>query len=166
VVGVDGSAGSQAALVFAVAEAVMRNGAVHAVHVWQHPHPYGDGWVPDGDEFATNAAHILDHAISLAGEAAADEGPTPPMVAVLEHGDPAEKLLAAAVDATLLVVGSRGHGGFAGMMLGSVGRHCTIHSPCPVVVVRGRSPAAPAGPGGTGSAGALDGPRVHSVGDR
>ncbi|WP_053925375.1 universal stress protein [Streptomyces chattanoogensis] len=47
-------------------------------------------------------------------------------------------LLDAARDAGLLVVGSRGHGGFSGALLGSVGRHCTQHAPRPVVVVRGR----------------------------
>lgn len=52
------------------------------------------------------------------------------------EGHAAPVLIAAARDAQLLVVGSRGHGAFAGMLLGSVSEHCTSHSPCPVVVVR------------------------------
>jgi nucleotide-binding universal stress UspA family protein len=52
-------------------------------------------------------------------------------------------LLKAAEGADLLVVGSRGHGGFAGMLLGSVSEHVAAHSPCPVVVVHGqREPSA------------------------
>lgn len=144
VVGVDGSVGAQAALDFAVAEAVLRGAALHVVHAWEYPPTYGDGWIQPDDEFGSNAAHVLNHAISLTREAAAERGPVPAMIAVLEHGDAAEKLLAAARDAILLVVGSRGHGGFVGILLGSVSRHCTLHSPCPVVVVRGH--AAPDGP--------------------
>jgi nucleotide-binding universal stress UspA family protein len=48
---------------------------------------------------------------------------------------PARALIAAAADADLLVVGSRGHGGFAGLLLGSVSQQCAQHAPCPVVIV-------------------------------
>ena len=51
------------------------------------------------------------------------------------HGAPAEVLLQAAQGATELVVGSRGHGDVAGLLLGSVSRHCSHHAPCPVVIV-------------------------------
>jgi nucleotide-binding universal stress UspA family protein len=50
-------------------------------------------------------------------------------------------LLDASAGASLLVVGSRGHGGFAEALLGSVSQHCVQHAPCPVVVVRGPDPA-------------------------
>ncbi len=52
------------------------------------------------------------------------------------EGHPASVLTEAAQGAELLVVGSRGHGAFAGMLLGSVSEYCAAHSPCPVVVVR------------------------------
>jgi nucleotide-binding universal stress UspA family protein len=52
------------------------------------------------------------------------------------EGPPALMLLRAAADADLLVVGSRGHGAFAGMLLGSVSEHCVHHANCPVVVIR------------------------------
>lgn len=54
----------------------------------------------------------------------------------MRYGTPASVLLRAARDASLLVVGSRGLGGFAGLLLGSVAQHCVQHAACPVVVVR------------------------------
>ncbi len=53
------------------------------------------------------------------------------------QGNPAQVLIDAAEGADLLVVGSRGHGGFTGALLGSVGTHCVHHARCPVVVIRG-----------------------------
>jgi len=58
------------------------------------------------------------------------------VVATVTEGRPVPVLLAAAAGAELLVVGSRGHGGFAGMLLGSVSQHCVQHAACPVVVIR------------------------------
>jgi nucleotide-binding universal stress UspA family protein len=55
---------------------------------------------------------------------------------VVTEGSPARTLLDEARGADLLVVGSRGRGGFAGLLLGSVSQHCVHHAPCPVVVVR------------------------------
>lgn len=54
------------------------------------------------------------------------------------EGNPARVLLSAAAGADLLVVGSRGHGGFTEALLGSVGQHCAHHARCPVVVIRGQ----------------------------
>lgn len=61
-----------------------------------------------------------------------------PVSTVARMGLPAPELLLAAETADLLVVGSRGHGAFAGVLLGSVSEYCVSHSPCPVVVVRYR----------------------------
>jgi len=56
--------------------------------------------------------------------------------AQVREGDAAQILIAAAAGADLLVVGSRGHGGFTEALLGSVSQHCVHHAPCPVVIVR------------------------------
>jgi nucleotide-binding universal stress UspA family protein len=52
------------------------------------------------------------------------------------HGQAADALVQQAEGADLLVVGSRGHGGFSGLLLGSVGQQCAHHAPCPTVIVR------------------------------
>jgi nucleotide-binding universal stress UspA family protein len=63
-------------------------------------------------------------------------GASAPVTRRLEQGHPAIALVAASERAQLLVVGSRGHGAFAGMLLGSVSQHCVQHAHCPVVVIR------------------------------
>jgi nucleotide-binding universal stress UspA family protein len=82
----------------------------------------------------STAAKAVAEAISEAVDPASDVRVRP----VVVHGYPAEVLTDHAAGADLLVVGSRGHGGFTGALLGSVGQHCTHHAPCPVVVIRGR----------------------------
>lgn len=66
--------------------------------------------------------------------------PGRPVEQIVQEGNPAAALLEQAAAASLLVVGSRGHGAFSGMLLGSVSRHCVSHAPCPVVVVRAGDP--------------------------
>lgn len=138
VAGVDGSPTSVAALRWAVGQARLAGAAVDAVIAWHFPVGYGGfgyGTVPliDNADFAGLAAKTLREAVEAAG--VADTG-----VSVREHvveGNPARVLLDAAAGADLLVVGSRGYGGFTEMLLGSVGQHCVHHASCPVVVIRG-----------------------------
>jgi nucleotide-binding universal stress UspA family protein len=134
VVGVDGSASSRAALRWALGQARISGGEVHAVTSWEHPPIYG--WVlPVADEeFAERAAGALAEAVrDVAGPAGAAQ-----VRQSVACGNAAQVLLEAAGEADLLVVGNRGHRGFARALLGSVSQHCVQHSPCPVVVVRYR----------------------------
>ena len=138
VVGADDSVASLAALNWAVQQARHRGGSVHAVMAWQRPQAYGAanvwgvGMDPSFDaealaaSAATEAARLGERATHIPDVAITTEA---------IEGHPAEVLLGAAEDADLLVVGSRGHGGFVGALLGSVSRHVVAHSPCPVVVV-------------------------------
>jgi nucleotide-binding universal stress UspA family protein len=135
VVGVDGSDGAQEALRFAVEEARLRGAVVRAVMAWNPDSlAYGGGaWGPMVDptrlEESTRAA--LDAAVDKieADGAAVIER-------VVATGQPARVLVEQARGADMLVVGSRGHGGFAGLLLGSVGHQCAQHAPCPVTIVR------------------------------
>jgi nucleotide-binding universal stress UspA family protein len=141
VAGVDGSPSSQAALHWAVQQARRSGGTVDAVIAWQFPATGNFGWAPvsaiDDLDFESIAKHALDDAVSSLGEQAAGV-PIRPLVI---QGLPAQVLLDAAAGADLLVVGSRGHGGFADALLGSVSQHCVHHAPCPVVVMRGEEQA-------------------------
>jgi nucleotide-binding universal stress UspA family protein len=137
VVGVDGSASSKAALAWAVRQAALTGASVDAVHAWHVPvsYSYGYGYsmalpVPDVEKFE---GEVLDEAIAET----ADLAPRVEIRPVLVEDNPAHALLDAAEGADLLVVGSRGHGGFAEALLGSVGQHCVHHADCPVVVIRG-----------------------------
>jgi nucleotide-binding universal stress UspA family protein len=138
VAGVDGSASSAEALRWAVRQAGLTGGIVDAVIAWQFPPAAtGYGWAPapmiDDLDYAEIAAKTVADAISQA----VDPGSHVTVRPVVTEGQPAQVLVAAAAGADLLVVGSRGHGGFAGALLGSVSMHCTHHAPCPVVVIRG-----------------------------
>jgi nucleotide-binding universal stress UspA family protein len=133
VVGVDGSASSKMALLWAVRQAGLTGAWVDAVICWLHPAMYGRAPASVDREFGLAAGKVLAQAVA---EAVGDR----PQVEIRESaalGNAAEVLLERSRGAELLVVGSRGHGGFAGALLGSVSQHCVQHASCPVVVVRG-----------------------------
>ncbi len=142
VVGVDGSPGSREALRWAFDFAVAGSLPVEAVGVWGHPRiGYGFGWLgpspglwqPQGEMEAALDATI-EQVLGLDGALVGRR--------VVEGSAP-RVLLEASRDASALVVGSRGHGGFAGLLLGSVSTACAEHGSCPVVVVHGTAPPAP-----------------------
>lgn len=140
VVGVDGSEGSQRALRWALDEAAARGASVRAVLAWSFIDQGGDDFDAAYSEEAARAR--LDQALAAAGAAPAGVVVEPLVVCDL----PARAVIEAARDADLVVVGSRGLGGFRGLLLGSVSQQVSHHAPCPVVVVPGGERAAPAGP--------------------
>lgn len=121
VVGVDGSAGSKRALEWALAEAQLREVGVRLVYgITARPSAYPD------------------EAMEMLADALTDAGGAPEGVAVertAQFGSAVELLLDQAQEADLLVVGTRGRGGFAGLVLGSVSQQVVQHAPCPVVVI-------------------------------
>jgi nucleotide-binding universal stress UspA family protein len=138
VVGVDGSEPSKQALRWAVRQAGLTGAVVEAVNAWDLPQYHGAlGWLPptSGDQAAVEerARKELREAVKEAVGA----NPGVEVRAEVLYGTGAAVLLDAARGASLLVVGSRGRGGFARLLLGSVAQHCTQFAECPVVVVRG-----------------------------
>ncbi|MDQ2846368.1 MAG: universal stress protein [Actinomycetota bacterium] len=131
VVGVDGSSASIDALKWAIRQASLTGAVMEAVIGWQYPTVYGGYPLADTTDWPSNAKGILDTAV----DEAIGAGNTQIARKVVE-GHPAQVLMDAAAGAGLLVVGSRGHGGFTGMLLGSVSAHVATHAPCPVLVVR------------------------------
>jgi nucleotide-binding universal stress UspA family protein len=138
VVGIDGSPASKETLQWAVAEAKLRGAALRVVHAWAFPYvAAGPGLDPilDGqmiDDIRRNAEELVERELSELGDAAAGVDVERAVV----EGAPASALIEAAKGCDLLVVGSRGHGGFAGMLLGSVSQQLSHHAPCPLVIVR------------------------------
>jgi nucleotide-binding universal stress UspA family protein len=131
VVGVDGSSSSEEALRWALGQAERTGQPVEAVISWDIPVNYGVGPILDLDWEGAATSTLKDTVAKAVDSPDADR-----VSQRVVKGHPARVLLDAAADADLLVVGSRGRGGFTGMLLGSVSQHVVARSPCPVVVVR------------------------------
>lgn len=132
IVGVDGSPDATRALDWAIDEARRRNMRVLLVHGVEigaaAASPYGTGMVLEQLEEAGRM--VLAEAEQLVAAAGLE------VETRMEVGSGAHALIEASRDGQMLVVGSRGHGGFVGMLLGSVSAACTHHAHCPVVVIR------------------------------
>jgi nucleotide-binding universal stress UspA family protein len=137
VVGVDGSGSSASALRWAIRQAGLTGAAVDAVTAWHYPDTAASGMVAGGMVSACDFREIAEKIVADAVSTALDPASDVPVRARIAQGHAAQVLLGASAGASLLVVGSRGHGGFTEALLGSVSQHCVQHAPCPVVVVRG-----------------------------
>jgi nucleotide-binding universal stress UspA family protein len=136
VVGVDGSDPSIAALSWAGQYAAATGATLQALHIWHYPDSAGlpPGITPKSvtDEVKANQLKELDEAIAKAHlDPAAHVEPR------LGYGHPAQVLVDESQNASLIVLGYKGHGGFTGMLTGSVSLQVVHHAGCPVVVVRG-----------------------------
>jgi nucleotide-binding universal stress UspA family protein len=132
IVGIDGSDHSTTALHWAADEADRHSARLVVVHAWEYPYRISTDRADGADALvAADAGIELDRAVSTLGRELAQ-----PMTHRLVPGGAVEVLLDQAGSADLLVVGSRGRGGFRSMLLGSVAQGVAAHASCPVVVVR------------------------------
>lgn len=130
IVGVDGSEHATAALRWALEHAEMLHASVEAIYAWQFPLLSLPGAFTR-DEMETAAKQFLLDAVS-----AVEPPPSVPLQLTVAEGDPRSTLIAAAHDAILLVLGTRGHAPFTGLLLGSVSQACAAAARCPVVIVK------------------------------
>jgi nucleotide-binding universal stress UspA family protein len=148
VVGVDGSEDSKHALAWAANEAALRGASLDVVHVFE----YNLGWANFGVDESMSGAEVaaVREAIEQSARDAAEQAEAliEGLVAelaidgvevtteVVEANRPAQELIDRSRGADLLVVGSRGRGGFRSLMLGSVSQQCATHAECPVAIIR------------------------------
>lgn len=145
VAGVDGSVQSQRALQWAVEEAQAHEAEVEAVYVFEHTpswqlYAYGEGVAVGGEEWAQESREATTRTAQMLVEemVAAVENPhgVPVTGVVVEDRRPARALVERSRTAAMLVIGSRGRGGFTGLLLGSVGQQCAQYAHCPLVLLR------------------------------
>jgi nucleotide-binding universal stress UspA family protein len=137
VVGVDSSESSRRALRFALDEARLRDSAVRVVGVWHVPTAATAGAMGPADPgFVGDLEPQVRRGLERTLEDERDAAAGLEVETVVREGAPVGVLLEEAQDADLLVIGSRGLGGFRGLLLGSVSQQCSHHAPCPVVIVR------------------------------
>jgi nucleotide-binding universal stress UspA family protein len=135
VVGIDDSAGARAALRWAIEQAKLTGSTVEAVHAYDFHVAWVDEPAMHFEEWRQEAeAQARAHLNEVISDATGG-GHEVPVSAVAVEGRATPTLLDASTGADLLVVGSRGRGGFAGLLLGSVSQHCAEHGRCPVVVI-------------------------------
>jgi len=130
VVGVDGSDESVRATAWAAEQARATGGTLELLIVWARPMSYGLPLVVGGYNPEHEAQDVVEKAAS------GIDLPASRLRTHVVNAAPALALVERSKSADLLVVGSRGHGGFAELLLGSVSDHCVHHASCPVVVVR------------------------------
>jgi nucleotide-binding universal stress UspA family protein len=135
VVGVDGSESSVKALREARRIAEGLGAPLEAVAVWQQTHSMYDfyqsqsGWTPEKE---------IEKLLTDASEAAFGQDQPARFTKTVLQGPPTKALIRRSADAEMLVLGSRGHGGFAGLLLGSVSSACVAHAKCPVLIVHNK----------------------------
>ena len=137
VVGIDGSHNASHALQWAMAEAALRNADLTVITVHSVPASYWTGRpvaLPGDEDRVSEARTAAEDAVSKAAAALGDHQPASITVTAV-NGFPAETLVSASATSDLLVVGSRGGGGFGSLVMGSIASQVVHHAKCPVVVV-------------------------------
>jgi nucleotide-binding universal stress UspA family protein len=132
VAGIDGSPASLSALEWAAHQAQLTDTSLEVVAAWEWPTGLGWSVIPEGFDPAGETRETLEPILAALRTAH-------PQVSIslsVVEGTPALALVKASRGADLLVVGSRGHGEFVGMLIGSTSEHCVANAHCPVVVFR------------------------------
>ena len=132
VVGVDGSESSKEALAWAAHQAEISGSRLRVVMSWQWP--VSASWVPIPE--SVNLDTESRKAVARIVSDTLGDAPVIPVETVVIEGPPALSLVSQSKGADLVVVGSRGHGAFSGMLLGSVSEYVVTHAMCPVLVMR------------------------------
>jgi len=138
VVGVDGSPQSEQALRWAVRLAAAEDAVVEVIAAWEYPAVYGWAPLPHDYDPEKEVKILTEDTIDAVFPDGRPEGIT----VTVASGSPARALIDRGNDAHMIVVGSRGRGGFSGLLLGSVSKTVIEHATVPVLVVRGDVPAA------------------------
>jgi nucleotide-binding universal stress UspA family protein len=144
IVGVDDSEQSREALRWAIEEGRVHGSAVVALHAWRPPvippmmdvGPMAPVMPEDVTSMVATAREVAQELVERVVREEGGDDPGVDVRAVAVEDDPANALLEAAGGADLIVVGSRGRGGFKGLLLGSVSHQVAQHAPCPVVIHR------------------------------
>lgn len=131
IVAVDGSAAADNALDWAADEADLRGASLEVVHAWDNATPEGRDWT---ERILSEQA---DEIVRTAAERARRRRAGLTVANSVRRGDPGDVLTEVGRSADLMVMGSRGRGGFVGMLLGSVSRRVASEAVCPLLVVRG-----------------------------
>lgn len=136
VVGIDGSESSLNALRWAARLAPAIGATIHAVVAWEYPIIFGlEGGIPGSWKPDETAKEILNDSLTAVFGKERPAG----LTGSISQGHPTFVLLDASENAEMLIIGSRGRGGFAGLLLGSVSSTCAEHAKCPVLVVHGNA---------------------------
>jgi nucleotide-binding universal stress UspA family protein len=139
VVGIDGSENAKKATRWAAKEAELRGSKLELVSAWQIPiygYSYGYGIAAISEEMVKSLAKNAEDDLAAASAQARTEARDVEIETIAAEGQAANVLLEVSKGADLLVVGSRGLGGFRELLLGSVSQQCAQHASCPVVIVR------------------------------
>lgn len=132
VAGIDGSPASLRALEWAARQAELTDATLEVVVAWEWPNSFGWSAIPNDYNPALDAEKLLETLLATLRV----RHPDVPITSKVVEGHPAPVLVNESQGADLLVVGSRGHGEFVGMLIGSTSEHCVANSACPVVVFR------------------------------
>ena len=138
VIGVDGSQPSRHVVQWARFTARIMDARIDAVTVWEISAVMASAWVDDWDPEKDAAANLQATVTEVLGSA-----PATPVREIVRHGSAAAELMQASQGAQLLILGRRGHGGFHGLLLGSVSAACAAHARCPVLIVHDDTPPPP-----------------------